>query len=358
MANARRFLEELLENYPVSEREELVSRFRSRSNHQFRSAEFELLVHGMLHRLGFTLEPHPVLPNGSKKRPDFLVSAPDGAQFYLEAVLASEDFESALDDALLGTALDAFSDVQKNDFTLVVSSRGSATTQPSGKAMRKAVLGWLNTLSHAEVLSQIDANGGGKAPRMEWEHEGLTVTFVAWPEHPERRGSGGRIIGGQQGGGGPIDSWSGMRDAILLKGKKYGELQKPLIVAVNFEGRSLSQIDEMQALFGQEMVTFNIEDPDGTARLTRKPNGAWFGPSGPRGYVSGAWIFRGFSTYNANNCHYTLYVNPWASLPIPDELRMFPFAEGRGTSELEWHPGIPTDHAFALGSDWPELRKP
>ena len=89
----RNFIEDCVKNYPRTEQKEIISRLRSGDDVHFRSACFELFIYEVLRRQGFTLTPHPELPNGSPYRPDFLVSDTEGRCFYLEAVLATENNE-------------------------------------------------------------------------------------------------------------------------------------------------------------------------------------------------------------------------------------------------------------------------
>lgn len=82
----RSLLEQCLNNYPVIEQPEIIARLKSGDPRQFTSTTFELLLHQYLINQNFTLSPHPELANDSAKRPDFLVTCPDGNQFYLEAI--------------------------------------------------------------------------------------------------------------------------------------------------------------------------------------------------------------------------------------------------------------------------------
>lgn len=81
IARIRDVIEGCAKNYPQEEIKELISRFRSGNDVHFRSASFELFLHEVLIRQGFTLTPHPELSNGSPYRPDFLVSDTDGNFF-------------------------------------------------------------------------------------------------------------------------------------------------------------------------------------------------------------------------------------------------------------------------------------
>lgn len=81
IAQVRALIEDCVSRYPEKEVYELSTRLRSDNDQSFQSAIFELILHDMLLRQGFTLIPHPKLPNGSSKRPDFLVTDSDGNPF-------------------------------------------------------------------------------------------------------------------------------------------------------------------------------------------------------------------------------------------------------------------------------------
>jgi hypothetical protein len=263
MARIRAFLKLLLTEYPLSDIDEMIARLRSGDDVQFRSASFELLIHGYLTRLGYTLRPHPELNNGSPSRPDFHVTSTGGVEFYLEAVLASESNKlSCAGQAIIGTTLDVLTALPHANFWIGVSSNGEPTTQPSGKKLRAEVTKWLDALDPDEVINLIENHGHDALPTLEWEHEYWKLTFRPIPIKPERRGQATQLIGMQSGGGGWIDSWSPVRDAIRFKGSRYGELNLPLVVAVNFGSSFVDRIDEMQALYGQEQFVFDANQPE------------------------------------------------------------------------------------------------
>jgi hypothetical protein len=89
MANVRSFIEVCFSNYPAEERNSTRKRLRSGNDSQFESTIFELILHEALINQGCVLTPHPTLPNGSDKRPDFLVVTGEGERFYLEATVAT-----------------------------------------------------------------------------------------------------------------------------------------------------------------------------------------------------------------------------------------------------------------------------
>lgn len=351
MARVRDLLEALLLEYP--EQDDLVARFRSGNNPHFRSAEFELLLFSYLNKQGFKLTPHPVLDNGSASRPDFLVEAPNGDQFYLEAVLATEHTEDRTHDPLLATTLDVFSSTFHKNFTLIVQTSGYPSTQPSGKKLRNATIRWLDSLDPDEVQAQLDIGGHDALPRLVWSHEGLDVSVQALPLLPDRRGKASRLMSVQFGQAGWVDASGPIRDAIKFKGSKYGELGKPLVVAVNFTGHHLDRRDEMQALFGQEQMVFSVTNPSAEPKLERAPDGAWTGKGGPQfTRVSGAWIFDNMCMYNLPSREPTLYLHPWARHPLSAEILRYPHAIGID-GKMTWHQGIKPAAVLGLPETWP-----
>ncbi|RJG09041.1 hypothetical protein D3879_24825 [Pseudomonas cavernicola] len=351
----RQFLETLAMGYPEEELAELVTRVRSGNDTHFKSSIFELVLHAFLVRLGYTLRPHPELPNGSKARPDFHVIAPSGEEFYLEAVLASADDDTdPAAEARIGSTLDALAKASHANFMVAVEHEGVPDTQPSGKRLLTAALRWLDSLDPDEVQAEIDRDGLYSAPTFSWGHEEWQVLLRAIPLKPERRGNARTLIGLLDGGAGLIDEWTPIRDAIKFKGSKYGHLDKPLLVAVNFGSFHLDRIDELQALFGQEQYVLAVGKPEKEPRLKRAPNGAWFGKSGPQARcVSGAWLFNDLTAYSLASRRHTIYFNPWATNPLPEALKTMPHAVAN-EREMQWHPGSTLSDVLGLPGDWPE----
>ncbi len=354
ITRVRKFIEDSLSNYPKSELNDLISRVRSGDNQLFRSAIFELILHESLLRQGFTLEPHPELLNGSLKRPDFLVTDRDGNQFYLEAVLAKEINEQDVGgEARKGVIFDALNDNPHHNFTVDVDDDGYPKTQPSGKKLVVAVHRWLDGLDPDELQQYFELERWGDIESFQWSHEDWVVNFRPIPIKRDRRGKSKQLIG-MIGGGGLIDQWSPIRDAIKSKGNRYGRLDKPLVVAVNFDSFHLERIDEMQALYGQEQYVIEMGRGDQEPRMERAANGAWHGGGGPQyTRVSGAWIFSNVKASSFTRSGQTLYHNPWAISPLPESLNCFPHAAPQ-EDRIHWVEGLSLAEVFGLSVRWPE----
>lgn len=351
----RQFLEALAAGYPTEELAELVARVQSGNDTHFKSSIFELVLHAFLARLGYTLRPHPKLQNGSAARPDFHVVAPGGEDFYLEAVLASADKDAdPAAEARIGTTLDALAKASHPNFMVAVESEGTPNTQPSGKRLLAAALEWLDSLDPDGVQVEVNQYDLFSAPTLNWNHEKWQVLLRAIPLKSERRGKATTLIGVLDGGAGSIDEWTPIRDAVKFKGSKYGKLDKPLLVAVNCGSFHLGQIDEMQALYGQEQFVFTVDESEKEPRFERVPNGAWRGKSGPRATrVSGAWLFNDLTPYALASRRHTIYFNPWAKNPLPEVLKSMPHAVAKN-GKVQWHPGAALRDVLEFPEGWPE----
>lgn len=352
----RALIEYCVSRYPGSEVDELVARLRSNNDQLFQSAIFELVLHDMLLRQGFTLEPHPKLSNGSKKRPDFLVIDREGDKFYLEAVLATEvNEQNPGGEARKGAVFDILNQNPHQNFMIDVDDEGCPKSQPSGKKLVKAVHQWLDSLDPDEVQAQLENEEGlyGIEP-FEWRHEDWVVRLRPIPIKLERRGKSQQLIGIGGGGGGMIDSWSPIRDAIKSKGNRYGKLDKPLLVAVNLDSFHLERIDEMQALYGQEQYVYETGNVGKEPRMERARNGVWYGKGGPQyTRVSGAWLFDGLHPSSIAKRNQTIYYNPWAAIALPDSLSCFPHAVPV-ENKIHWEKGLSLAEVFDLNEQWPE----
>lgn len=354
MEVVRKHLEAQVSGHP--DEADLVARLRSGDNTQFRSAVFELSLYAALRELGYDVQCHPELPNGLPFRPDFFATAPSGRSFYLEAVLASENTGDPGGHPLIATTLDVFTKAAHPNFTVMVKPHGAPTTQPSRKRLRRETLRWLDALDPNEVGASIKSKGWASAPQLEWVHEGLKLTLTAMPLREDRRGKASRLLGAQFGQASWVNTSSPLRAAVEFKGRRYGQLEAPLVVAINVANRHMDRDDEMQALFGDEQFVVSVSDSDAEAQVVRKPNGAWLGPAGPRlTRVTAAWIFSNLCPYNLATVRGTLYLNPWSRYSIPDDLRTFAHAEDDDQDgEIVWRDGRTLGEALGLPARWPE----
>lgn len=353
----RNTITEWLNNFPESDRNEVIARLKSGNHINFLSASYELYIHELLIRLGYEVSAHPDTSSEKTTRPDFLVRDTDtGEEFYIEAVLATDQSnDERAAESRKNIVIDSINKLDSPNFYLSLSADGDPESTPSGKKLKKKLSRWLNGLDPDEVTRNVEASGHSAFPRIEINQDGWNVEFVAIPKSPERRGlENSTTIGSLSNGVRWLGTWESIRDAVLKKGKHYGDIDLPFLVAVNVGQFKVDNIDSMQALYGQEQFIFNANQLDDEPLMDRAPNGVWYGPEGIRyKRVSGVIISPDITpwTYGARNI--CTYLNPWANHNVKGSLLQLPHAQANG-KKMEWIEGVHPRDLLGLHDGWPE----
>ena len=131
----RSLINELVAEYPPSDKADVVGRLKSSDESDFRSALFEIVLYRLLCRFCDEVAVHPLLENGFK--PDFEMLFADGSKIYVEAVLASErNGLTPSGQRLIDTTLDSLNEHAHHSFGLAVESSGEPSAQPSAKDLK------------------------------------------------------------------------------------------------------------------------------------------------------------------------------------------------------------------------------
>jgi hypothetical protein len=316
----REMIEGWFNRFRDEDKIDLCERFRSLNEPNHLGAFFEIYLHELLSRLGFEMELHPAIRE-RPTHPDFLASTRGANQFYLEATLAglpSQQEQGA--HARMGIVYDAINTIESPNFFLQLEIRGAPSTAPPTRRLRRDLTLWLAGLNLYHIQQLRSAGRDSEVPLFPWQHEGWNLLFSPIPKSAALRGQPGvRPIGMRVPEGGWMNTHGEIRKAIENKAKKYGELQLPLIVAVNVVGDHCDNIDIMNALYGDEsiLVTQGVHGRF-TERYERKPNGVWFGPQGPRNpMVSGVLVFACLNPWSMGVVRPELFHSPWAKHPLP-----------------------------------------
>lgn len=320
-------LEQWFIQFPESDRVELSSRFKSPDDGQHRSAAFELYLHQLFRRLGYAVKIHPETPSSKAGRPDFLLTAPDGAQMYVEAVQVTDvSAEEKGARERLNIVYDAINRLDSSGWFLGVDSATYPSQPPSARGLRQKVKRWLATLDPDHVTEEYRRLGNDALPTFNRSDGDWKIQFTAFPRAPDKRHEPVEsILGALMGDARWLNTAENIRDTLLAKGSHYGVLGAPLVIALSANVLHLDQIDVMNALFGDEEYIVSWGKTRSEPRMQRARNGFWLGPKGPR-YTRVAGVLIGYDvkpwTYGVREL--VLYHNPWAASEVPGAICKLP----------------------------------
>jgi hypothetical protein len=151
--------------------------------------------------------------------------------------------------------------------------------------------------------------------------------------------------------GGVIHPAMAIKSAIEGKAGHYGEINLPLVIAVNALDEYAEIDDAIDALFGTTGV---IVREGREPQAIRNPDGAWRGPAGAIYTRSSAVLFvERLSAWSVGQRSLHLIVNPWSRNPIVD----IPLGvEVREVIDdrLQTRAGQSLREIFDLPEGWPE----
>lgn len=344
----RAFLVQCLERYPEEHREDLIKRLRSiDTNHD--AAVFELIVHELLVRTGHRIVAVEPRIEGRTTSPDFLVEAPDGTEFVVECVVASGRSDAqASGQKRLATAIDAVSATPSPRHYLAVDVRGEPNAPVSLKALRKGLEEWIGTLPNGDAAAR-------RVRPFVFEQHGLQLRISAMisrrnPPKPDDRSVGSISYGirGAQPG-------EDLRASLLKKANRYGDLQKPYVIAVNGTGVSAGERDLLDALLGSPIaIVRRYEGDEAHVEAGRAGDGVWTdGRRARKRGVSAVLSFDGASSWRPWGRSARLIRNPWANHPLPEIPVPLPQLNP-GDGEFVKVSGQEGPALFELGDEWPE----
>lgn len=340
----RAMVEEWFAHYPLGQRDRLLRRLRSTDETTHLSAFFELYLHELTRRLAYEVKVNES-DDSDTKHPDLELIDGSGSVF-LEATLVTE--ASLLPMKVLRTK-DRFVDemnrrVISPAFFLHFHESGVPASTPPFKKLATELQRWVATLDPDDALRIHREKGFGALPSFRIHHDGWRMQFVAQAWRPASRGKPGLpVIGSRGGGGGPIDRVGAIRQSVKKKAKRYGELGKPYLVAVNVCHE-----------FSVDETEFDDALLSGT-EVRETGDGVWVGPTGPRNRgVSGVVAACNLNPWNVAKQEVVLYVNPWARHPYLGPLQSLPVRAVGSGLRLQTSPGILPRESFELPAEWPE----
>lgn len=304
-AKMRDKIEGMLANYPEAHLDDIVRRLKSQNNDVYTSVMFELILHEMLIKSGhLILAIEPEIDTGDK-RPDFLVQAPDGEKFYLEALSYSkfpqhEKSGNAIQDEFRNSANEI-----DCDYYLDVKVTGLPKQHPSQKMFKRALQGWANDLTDDEKQA--------KSKPFIWEGNGLKVIAKVLFK---KVNSEGRNIGLEFGTPGFVPPDGGLKPSLKVKMKKYGKLDLPLCIAISPHKMFVDFEECINALFGNPAVAFDPDDVEGSVHNVRDDTGLWRSKAGRYKRCSAVLFFKNLTEWSMAKQQGKLIHHPEAHHPL------------------------------------------
>jgi hypothetical protein len=345
-AKVREFLERAFSHCPADRQEQLVARMRS---DEHLSCSFELILLELLRLRGlrFTVEAPKA---GTAKRPDFLVESSSGS-FYLEAIVADEQTpERVAERKRLGQLVDLVNRMQSDNFFVGFEVEVVGPGQPSAKAIKDYLSTKLEHLDPDDESIWIGDDGRVRSPEWVWEDAGWRIVFLPTPKKVEARGrSGRRPVGSIYDGARPVYPDDAIRRAVRAKATRYGEMDRPYVVAVNVLAWPLDDIDIVDGLFGTLVL---VDVPGRGLVRVRERDGALQPDRNTR--VSAVALFDEIDPWSAAKRKAVLVHNPFAKRPLPPGV--LGIADGRyvvGREDLAREGGAPLAELLGLPPDWP-----
>ncbi|MEQ1719253.1 MAG: hypothetical protein ABL907_25250 [Hyphomicrobium sp.] len=353
-AKVRAVVDQFLANYPPAHRQRMRDRLRQLDDVAHHSAFFELLLHELLIRQRCEIiAVEPEIP-GNRRSPDFLVVAPNGSRFYLEATLATgRSQEEAAARRRFNEAMNALDRMESPDFFLDIRWEGMPNQPVAGAPLRREVSGWLQHLDYDEARQSLTS--GGPVPSAVFERHGWHITVQAMARGPNTRGRLGlRAIGSfghrvaQM-----IQPHLAIKNAVTAKAGRYGDLGLPYIVAVNAMADIAPEDSDTEALFGTEAVEIVMRDDGFAHREVRNADGAWRAEGGPQyTRVSAVLSTSRLTPWSLGQRRMRLILNPWA--------RRLLTADGVGfdrvwveNERLHTEAGLTPSQILNLAEGWP-----
>jgi hypothetical protein len=303
----RELMEQWVAHLPVESRADVIGRLRSPDYAQHASAYWELHLHETFRSSGFDVVVHPPVA-GSPRQPDFLVSRGDDS-FYVEAtclVSKATDPGASARKRQVYNALDSIS--CPNFFLQIDVNRVGPADLPT-KPLRRRLEAWVRTLDPDAIV--VDDHYLDFGESFEWSHAGWELRFRPFPVSAGARGRPGHRPLGIFG---PVEAaWINddqtLRGALQDKGSAYGELDRPLVIAVNSFALSHDDYDTMNALYGTEQITISLTDRNAPPVPSRKPDGYWLAGTWAHQHVAGILIGRSIAEYRPTATP-TFWVHP------------------------------------------------
>ncbi len=353
-SRVRTVLEEWFGAYPRAEREQLRRRLKSRRDHNFNSAFFELYLHAFLMREGFEVE----VPRSTRKCKtiyDFTVRREGELAFKLEAKCVEPEKEHSSQDRYFRQVHNALQDVDSPSLAFGLTVEGQFAVQPPYRKIAREFGSWLRESTSSVVALLKEGRGHSKLPFFQTEEAGALLRATPiYLRSPDCESNNSIVIWF------PVLRWPQtdrkLRKGLKNKASKYGKMSVPYVVAASV-GEICDDVGIQNALLGDEGFMFGggPAGPQTGAVAYRERNGFWWGPDGAQNTrVSAVFIVSELFPWSVSAQEPVVYHNPWAQNPLPIEtLRFTQKVADPVSGKFMTREGISVSELFGLPKGWP-----
>jgi hypothetical protein len=150
-----------------------------------------------------------------------------------------------------------------------------------------------------------------------------------------------------------LDDGETLRDAVKAKGSAYGELEHPLVVAINQTTAFHDDFDTINALYGRERIQVRVDDPTHEARRVRDTDGYWGSPGRwARKHVAGMLLGPNVKPWSVLSALPTFWAHPQPKEAVTP-LGAWRHATLQTDHIEQYEPAVSSPAFFGLAGDWP-----
>ena len=322
----RQYIQEWFDRYPEEAKADLRGRFVSEDDLQHTSAHFELFLHELLLRIGFSVEVHPTIA-GVEEHPDFLIQ--DGDKLcYLEAVVIHTNSAIRTVTRHEELVLSWLDDLDGSNFWLSLEAQGALTKQPKKKDLNP-VRDLLSRNHPDEVERIVSTSGYQSAPHADVRIGDWSLRATLIPRPATSRGNADERTFGVGPGAGGLANTTAVAEKIAEKAreKKSSQLDAPLVIAAKVMDELFDvREDAIPTLLGWPQST---EPTRVSIGAKRQAPGVWLKRNGQPQYrnLHAVWMFERMPTCSPSptaQLDSALVINPTVSVNLPEPVYQLP----------------------------------
>lgn len=300
---------------PAAARADLRNRFAHDAELDHAGAFWELWVHEAHRRRGFDVTVNIGCEAG-ERRQDFAL-ARGRERCWLEATVVGGDSPLSFTERRLDEQLrDILATVRAPRFSLALEVVRYGACSPGRRRIVPPLERWLGGFDVRELRARRAAGEPPPVKRLAFDDFVIDVEAIALDDAAARPSGCAQLVP-RGAGRGSVNDVRPLRRKIKKKAARYGELDRPYLLAVLALGDAVRELDVEHALLG----------------ASARDHAVWHGPAGPcNTRLSGVLVARGLRStdpFGAAGAAPALWRNPWALLPL-----------GHGIA-LPWEPGEP-----------------